>query len=431
MSAIRELVSLLKESKADKDRHEERKTGERRNPNAERFGFLHSAPAAQEGTSRAIERPEELKQREARYGKGVVAGRVFRAIAHCRRFWSGGDPRTAAQRTIHDTYRDPILAKYLDQTIERDLSANIPNEGGYLIPEVVLDDLIELLYPRITVFKLGAVEVPMPAGNFSMPVILSGSSADYIGESQAIQNQNGPRIGMQSWTANKLAALVPISNDMLRVASARADRIVVNDVTKAMAVRMNRASFQDDGTANTPRGLKYEQGLVSVTLSGNFTSDHVPEFFAALEDQNSDIDSMIAPGWAFNHKFWKYLQTLKDLNGQYYYRSTGFGYANNSGASSKARPKFFEGYPLETTQLIASSGAGPYTSDAYFGDWSEYWVPRQGMMEIDASDAAAYSTSGGLVSAFSQDQTVIRVIDKHTMGMRQRLAMSRASVQYT
>lgn len=428
MSALADLVDLLKGQVEAKKKAEQTKT---KNPNAERFSFLHQGEAAVEGTSRAVEKPNAVHELEAQYGKGITAGTILRAVACAQRFFRNEDPATAAVKVIHNVYKQKELAKWVEGAIEKDITAGLPNEGGYLIPEVVNDQVVELLYPRVVVLRLGATEVPMTAGNLTVNYVESGTTATYVGEGET-PTPTGATFGQASWRSKKLISLIPISNDILKVPSVRADRIVLNDAIRQMAIRMNQAAFQDDGSNNTPRGLKYEKNLVTVTLSGVMDTDDPPSFMVQLEDSLLDIDAMISPGWCFNHKLWAYLQTLKDLNGQYYYRSTGRGYADNSGNASAYKQKSFEGFNLETTQLILSTGSSnPYTTDCYFGDWSEFWIPRQGMLEVDSSDVAAYNTGPStVVSAYSKDQTVLRLIDRHDMGMRQRKAMARASVTY-
>ncbi len=430
MSGIAELVKLLK-GQADKKAAEAQKAAPR-NPNAERFAFLHNTEAAAEGNSREVEKPRAVAELEKNHGKGVLAGRILRAVACSQRYFKGEDPSTAAIKVIHNVYKDRETAKYLESCIEKDMSAGIPSEGGYLIPEVVNDQVVELLYPKVTVLQMGATEVPMVNGNLTLNYISEGTTADYIGENDAATNSTGAKISQASWRSKKLISLIPISNDLLKVASAQADRIVLRDAVKQMAIRMNKAAFQDDGSNNTPRGLQFETGLTDVTISGLFTSDSPTEFFVQLEDALIDLESMDKPGWCFSHRFWAYLKKLKDLNGQYYYKDTGRSYANASGNASGYSDQMFEGYQKRTTQLIPSTGSSnPFTTNVFFGDWAEFWIPRQGMLEVDSSSEAAYNTGPStVVSAYGKDQTVLRLIDRHDMGMRQKKAMARSSVTY-
>ena len=64
------------------------------------------------------------------------------------------------------------------------LSATNPAAGGYLIPEIYLDQIIELLYSKTVIFELGAQKVPMANGNLNIPKMTGGARATWGGEAR-------------------------------------------------------------------------------------------------------------------------------------------------------------------------------------------------------------------------------------------------------
>lgn len=66
------------------------------------------------------------------------------------------------------------------------MSATSPSSGGYLIPEIYLDEIIEMLYAKTVIFELGARKVPMANGNLNIPKMTSGRSCDVGGEARKI-----------------------------------------------------------------------------------------------------------------------------------------------------------------------------------------------------------------------------------------------------
>lgn len=69
--------------------------------------------------------------------------------------------------------------KYDDADMAREfkaLSATNPAAGGYLIPEIYLDQIIELLYSKTVIFELGAQKVPMANGNLNIPKMTGGAA---------------------------------------------------------------------------------------------------------------------------------------------------------------------------------------------------------------------------------------------------------------
>ena len=61
----------------------------------------------------------------------------------------------------HDPEAAAYYAKknYGDEAMAREfkaMSATSPSSGGYLIPEIYLDEIIEMLYAKTVIFELGA-----------------------------------------------------------------------------------------------------------------------------------------------------------------------------------------------------------------------------------------------------------------------------------
>ncbi len=74
--------------------------------------------------------------------------------------------------------------KYGDESMSREfkaLNATSPSAGGFLIPEVYLDDVIELLYSKTIIKELGARTIPMETGNINIPRMTSGTRPPWGG----------------------------------------------------------------------------------------------------------------------------------------------------------------------------------------------------------------------------------------------------------
>ena len=79
-----------------------------------------------------------------------------------------------------------------------------------------------------------------------------------------------------------------------------------------------------------------------------------------------------------------------------------------------------KGYPIQhTTTIPTNLGAGTNESEIYFADWNDVVIGEQENMKVDFSHEATYKDSGGnLVSAFSRNQSVVRVVAEHDIGFR-------------
>lgn len=361
--------------------------------------------------SRGIEMPAEWQSRRKMYGPAISYGRILRACAAAQtKLHDYSD--IGHIRAMHDLFRDKEGAKWLESAIAKDMTAGVPSEGGYLIPEVILDDVVELLRAATVVMALGATELPMPYGNLHLPRINTGTTASYVEETVA-PNATAMTMGKDQFTAKKMIAVVPISNDLIIVPSVQADAMVARDAIASLSVRFDKACIIDDGQNKTPRGLRYFDGVTEVAMGGAWTADNPMLFRKGLQDSNVALSGLARLGWTFNPESEYDLLILKSSDGHHYFREEML----NNGTLLGAPYKVSQQIPKENT-----------TTFAFYGDWSEFIVARQGMMSVDASPHAAYNNSSGtVVAAYSKDETVIRVIDRHDVGPRQAAALCRST----
>lgn len=330
--------------------------------------------------------------------KGLTVARMIRAIAAGK-----GDPERAvrfARKNWGLDDSDPVV---------KALSASDADSGGFLIRENYSTDVIDLLRGASVVRRMNPVFVPMDTGTITMPALATGSSATYIGENTNITNTE-PTFGQVQMVWKKLAALVPVSNDLMRFNTINADSIVRDDLVSAISLRSDKAFIRDDGTVNAPKGLRYQavsgnifSANATVNLA-NVTSDLSKMLLKLME---ADV-RMLRPGWLMAPRTFVYLATVRDSNGNFAYRDE-----MNAGR--------LWGYPFGvTTQIPVNLGGGTDESELYLADFADVMIGEASTLVLDASTEAAYHNGSSVVAAFSLDQTVIRAIVHHDLGVRHR-----------
>ncbi|WP_417500743.1 phage major capsid protein [Marinobacter sp.] len=280
--------------------------------------------------------------------------------------------------------------------------------GGALVPENMHNEVIELLRPRTVVRSLGVSSVPLPNGNLSIPRMASGASSGYVGEGNDVLASEGSTDEV-NLSAKTMITLVPMSNQLIGRAGFRIEQMVLNDIINSMAVREDKAFLRDDGTSNTPTGFKKTATDSSRTAPWSGTAD-LATIDAYLDGMmltlmNSD-SLLIAPGWVMSPRSYMKLVGLRDGNGNKVYPELAQGQ--------------LKGYPVKhTTTVPINLGTGTNESEIYFADWNDVVIGEQENMKVDFSREATYKDSGGnLVSAFSRNQSVVRVVAEHDIGFR-------------
>jgi HK97 family phage major capsid protein len=371
------------------------------------------AEARKESEAKAEERFNSLETklsgfaRKAETGKtvekGMKAARFVRALAAGR-----GDPNRAAA-FAKEYYKDEVGAE-----IVKGLVASVAADGGFIIPPAYSEELIELLYNQTAIRKLGATIIPMPTGSITIPKVTGGVTASYVGEVTS-PNATKPTLGSISLSYKKLRVTVAISNDLLRFSSPSADSLVRNDITNQMKVKEDSTFLRGAGGVFSPKGLRY------LALSGNVFAANgtvnlanvtldLGKAILKLEENNIPF---IKPGWVFAPRTRQYLVTVRDGNGNFAFRQEMLGGT-------------LWGFPfVSTNQVPKNLGGGTDESEVYLADFNDVLVGETSDMNIDTSQEAAYlDESGNLVSAFANDQTVLRVIARHDLGLRRDESVS-------
>ncbi|MBJ7580502.1 phage major capsid protein [Aeromonas veronii] len=280
--------------------------------------------------------------------------------------------------------------------------------GGALIPENLHSEVIELLRPRTVVRKLGARVVPLPNGNLSMPRMSGGAQSSYVGEGIDAR-ATASQFGDVKLSAKTMITLVPISNQLIGRTGFNVEQLVLSDCIAAMSVREDKAFLRDDGTNNTPTGFKAVATAAArfKEWSGEVNLTTIDGYLDALILMLMGSDSlMIKPGWALSPRTWMKLFGLRDGNGNKVYPEMAGG--------------LLKGYPIAHTNTIpVNLGTATNESEIYFADFNDVVIGEQDNMTVDFSTEAAYVDSNGdMVSAFSRNQSLIRLVGNHDVGFR-------------
>ncbi|GAA4493231.1 phage major capsid protein [Pseudaeromonas paramecii] len=357
---------------------------------AERMNAAQAKPvtAIIGGASAAVHVKPELKQYE-----GAKMARLAMSIA------AGKGDLQLAEQFASQEIGDAEVAMAI---------STASGSGGALVPEAFHSEVIELLRPRTVIRRLGARSVPLPNGNLTMPRMAGGATASYVGEGVDAKATEGSFDDVKL-SAKTMITIVPMSNQLIGSAGYNVEQLVLGDMLAAMAVREDKAFLRDDGTDNTPTGFKAVATAASRTKTWSGTADlaTIDAYLDALILMLMGSDSlMINPGWAMSPRSYMKLFGLRDGNGNKVYPELAQG--------------LLKGYPIAHTNTIpVNLGAGTNESEIYFADFNDVVIGEQDNMTMDFSREATYvDAAGTIVTAFSRNQSVLRLVANHDVGFR-------------
>ena len=326
----------------------------------------------------------------------LMTARLIRALAAGK----GDVDKAAAWNNKH----------WQDETVSKALAAGEATSGGFLVPPEFSQQVIELLRPMTVVRRMGPMVLPMTSGSMRIPKITAGSAASYVGENTNLPKTQ-PTFGQINLVFKKLAALVPVSNDLMRYSSPGADAIVRSDLVRAMAQREDQAFLRDDGTNSTPKGLRFwaPAGNLLLMTGTDVLADITTDLGKIIQKLRDANVPMTRPGWLMAPRTERRLMTIQNTSGFFVFR-----------------PEMLDGrlwtFPYAvTTQIPTNLGAGT-ESELYLVDFDDAVIGESQNLILDVSTEAAYHDGANVVAAFSLDQTVIRAISEHDFALRRDVA---------
>lgn len=320
-------------------------------------------------------------------------GKLIRALAAAK-----GDPERAAAWT---------KKHFHDEAIEKALLASDGGSGGFTVPEDYTTSVIEFLRPASAIRRMNPIIVPMPNGNMTLPKQTGGAAASYIGESSNLP-ATGASFGQVKLSWKKLGALVPVSNDLLRFNAVGVDTIVRDDLVAALGQRSDLAFLRDDGTDFTPTGLLHWV-IAANTFGANGTvnlANVTTDLATMVLKLRSSNCRMLRVGWIMSPRTEMYLMTVRDGNGNFAFRD------------EMLRGTLWTFPFAVTTQIPENLGGGTNETELYLADFADVVIGEAQTLLVDVSTEAAYHDGSAVVAAFSRDETVIRAILLHDLGMR-------------
>ena len=318
---------------------------------------------------------------------------------------------SAQRKTVMEAIQKAINEGVIDA---KAMSATNATAGGFLVPTQFSTDVIEFLRARTVIRTVngGPRTLPMPMGTLKLPKVTGGTQAAYVGEVQNITKTEA-QTGQVTLTFKKLAAVVPFSNDLLRYSSPQADAVIRDDTVRAIQVKEDATFIRSNGSAGAPVGLRYQAPASNVIAANASVSlaNTVSDLGKLISQLLNNNVPMTRPAWYMAPRTYIYLTTVQNSNGFYVFRDEML----NNGT--------LWGWPYGYTTSIPinlTDQGGTTETEVYLVDLDDAVIGEAANLIIDVSADAAYYDGTNVISAFSQDTTVLRAIEEHDFAMRRQ-----------
>jgi HK97 family phage major capsid protein len=262
----------------------------------------------------------------------------------------------------------------------RALGAGGDATGGFLVPEVLSGQIIDLARAQARVIEAGARTRPVEGASLIIPTVEGDPTATWKAENVE-GGESAMSFGALVVRPRLLFALVKASRELIEDAPL-ADDTIRRSLTAALALEMDRAALRGTGAAQEPLGVRNTAGIQTVAGVGTPNYDDLLTAVELVRTANGEATAaLLTPRDAGT------LSRLKDTQGQYL----------------SPPPEVAALARLTTTQIPVTLGAGN-ESEIYVADWARLvWAVRTPIV-LEVSNAAGDSSG----SAFRAHQVWIK-----------------------
>jgi len=306
----------------------------------------------------ALEQAEQaLKPTERRPSRAVYPGADASLTEHLAK-GGGVGPRgefVAPGVTLSDFtgrashYDAPRRGEGLAGAFTKALQESTGSAGGFLVETETADEIMRLIRARSVIMSMQPTVVSVKK-ELAVDSIATGATAYYVAENANITPSEPTFAENIVLRPKDLAALVPVSNRLLRDATEAPalDEVLRSDLAEVLALRADLAFLDGPTGGPGPVGIRFTPGLTAApSLGANGaipTYDDLKNVVAGLRNVNAPFKR---PGWIFHPRTLSTIERLKLADGTYIGDSTDLlSFAASGGGGTlldKDGPKAFLG----------------------------------------------------------------------------------------
>jgi HK97 family phage major capsid protein len=286
------------------------------------------------------------------------------------------------------------------------LSAGTPTEGGYLVTDTYMSELITLATAMSAMRQISRVLPPVPAGSVIAPAVDTAmSDATWTTEILTGAADAVAPFGTRKLTPHALAKRVLVSNDLIRNPSFDVEAWVRAEMAERFAVPEEAAFVNGDGISK-PLGILKTVGLPTFTstTADNIYGDDVIGWVYSLPAKYAGKARILC-----NRAFIRRIRTLSKPN-------TGTAFDNYLWQPGLAAgsPNTILDVPYSLSDQVDDglSAADAWEASAVpavIGDFSYYWIVDQLGMSIQRlAELYAATNQVGFIGRKATDGMCVR-----------------------
>lgn len=178
---------------------------------------------------------------------------------------------------------------------KRDLNVTTATAGGHNVStDLLSSSFIDLLRNRMVVAQRATTLMDL-VGNIAIPRQTGGATAYWVAESGA-PTESQQAFDQVTLSPETVGAFTDFSRKLMLQSSIDVEAFVRGDLTKVLALEIDRVCINGAGSSNEPEGILQTTGIGDVAGGTNGLApswDHIVDLESDVADANADEGSMV------------------------------------------------------------------------------------------------------------------------------------------
>ena len=278
------------------------------------------------------------------------------------------DKRTLKDFSIAKAIRGVVFGNWKDAGLEKEwvrnkaaLETGDDSSGGFLVPDVVSNEVIDRLRAKSVFRAAGALIIPNAPKTLRIPTLESSSTAYWVGDSALTSaiTESEPTFGQLTLTLRRVAARSLIDEDLLRYNVSAAEPIVEKDIIQQIALAEDLKFWNGSGGVE-PLGILNWPSANTTAIGGAVDFDDLFNAMNSIDGRNGEYNA-----WIMHPSVYNAIRQLKTADAAYHFATD----------LTKGTSKQLLGLPVYTTTQVA-------TSYILLGNFPNYAIAEDGGIEI-------------------------------------------------
>jgi HK97 family phage major capsid protein len=273
---------------------------------------------------------------------------------------------------------------------EMELRAGVPAKGSFYAPRTVSkralntstgsgsimttteDELIDVLRPKLLTSRLGCTILDDLHGQIRIPQKTAAGTTYWVGDGGTPTGSN-PTLSQVLFVPHTIAGYTDITRQFAEQSSISAEAMVMDDLTKDIAIGIDIAAFAGTGSSNQPTGILNASGL---TIISNGTNGGSPDYAVTTELETAVANANADQGQ---------LSYVTTPNARGYFKVTPRSTSAVAAGFIWGDDNTVNGYNAYASNVLPNNGTkgtGSNLSTMIFGNFNDMVVGMWGNLDV-------------------------------------------------